>query len=74
MEELNTSPPEEKVMGTPIFDEFVLEYPDFIEFDDLNGVIVTKHDVEKVCRVWCMRTIQLLHIIKHNDLAEFKIW
>lgn len=30
--------------GVSIFTDFVLEYPDFIEFDDLNGVIVTKHD------------------------------
>ena len=34
--------------GEPVFKKFILEYPDFIEFDDLNGKIVTKHSSEKV--------------------------
>jgi len=51
----------------------VLEYPDFIEFDDLNGVIVTKHDVEKVCRVWSMRTLKMLYVVTHPGFSEFKI-
>lgn len=61
-------------LGTPVFSQFVLEYPDFIEFDDLNGVIVTKHDAEKSYRVWSMATLQKLYTLSHQDMGEFKIW
>ena len=63
-----------KTQGTVIFSQFVLEYPDFIEFDDLNGVIVTKHDVEKVYRVWSMADLSLRYVLNHPDMGEFKIW
>lgn len=58
----------------PVFNQFVLEYPDFIEFDDLNGVIVTKHDAEKTYRVWSMTDLTLSYILTHPDMGEFKIW
>ncbi len=37
-----------------LFQSFVLKWPDFIEFDELNGKIVTKHSEEKAFRVWCL--------------------
>lgn len=61
--------------GKTIFGQFILEYPDFIEFDDLNGVVVTKHDAEKVFRVWSMaEPSTLLYTLNHPDMGEFKIW
>lgn len=64
----------EDTNGTTVFGQFVLEYPDFIEFDDLNGVIVTKHDAERVYRVWSMETLDRLYELRHPQMGEFKIW
>ena len=61
-------------VGTRVFKQFILEYPDFIEFDDLNGKIVTKHSAEKVFRVWNMVDFSLCYVLKHDRLEEFKIW
>ena len=60
--------------GQDLFTQFILEYPDFIEFDDLNGVIVTKHHAEKVFRVWAMDDLSLKYVLSHPDIGEFKIW
>ena len=62
------------VVGISVFKQFILEYPDFIEFDDLNGKIVTKHSSEKVFRVWNMADFSLCYVLKHEKLEEFKIW
>ena len=60
--------------GVAVFNQFVLEYPDFIECDDLNGKIVTKHSKDKVFRVWNMFDYSLCYILQHDKLEEFKIW
>ena len=57
-----------------MFNQFVLEYPDFIECDDLNGKIVTKHTKDSVFRVWSMVDYSLCYVLQHPDLEEFKIW
>ena len=51
----------------------MLEYPDFIEFDDLNGVIVTKHDADKAYRVWSMTDLSMKYVLQHPGMGEFKI-
>ena len=47
---------------------------DFIEFDELNSKIVTKHTEESAYRIWSLETYELLYVLKHEYLAEFKIW
>jgi hypothetical protein len=42
------------VKGTKLFKDFCLRYPDFIEFDELNAKIITKHSVEDAYRVWSL--------------------
>ena len=63
-----------ETLGQDLFTQFILEYPDFIEFDDLNGVIITKHDAEKVFRVWSMDDLSMKYVLSHPDISEFKIW
>jgi len=41
-----------KIKGSHVFEDFILKYPDFIEFDDLNKKIVTMHSEEFSLRVW----------------------
>ena len=65
---------QDRIEGTPLFTQYTLEYPDFIEFDDLNGVIVTSHHAESVYRVWSMTTLSLMYVMSNPDITEFKIW
>jgi hypothetical protein len=57
-----------------LFRNFVLKWPDFIEFDELNGKIVTKHTDEHAFRVWSLQTYNLLYVLQNESLTEFKIW
>ncbi|CDW78445.1 UNKNOWN [Stylonychia lemnae] len=59
--------------GLKLFSNFVLKWPDFIEFDELNSKIVTKHTEEGAYRVWSLETYQMLYVLTHEFLAEFKI-
>lgn len=52
----------------------MLKWPDFIEFDELNGKIVTKHTDEHAFRVWSLQTYNLLYVLHNESLTEFKIW
>lgn len=54
-----------QVKGQKLFTNFVLKWPDFIEFDELNTKIVTKHTEESAYRVWCLQTYQLLYVLNH---------
>lgn len=62
-----------KLKGRKIFEQFVLQYPDFIEFDDLNGKIVTRHSREMAYRIWNISNYDLCYVLKHEFLHEFKI-
>lgn len=42
--------------GTKLFKDFCLRWPDFIEFDELNSKIITKHSTEDAYRVWSLCT------------------
>ena len=59
--------------GLKLFKDFCLRYPDFIEFDELNAKIITKHSLEDAYRVWSLATYQLQYVLKDDKIAEFKI-
>ena len=42
--------------GQKLFKDFSLRWPDFIEFDEINSKIITKHSVEDAYRVWSLAT------------------
>jgi hypothetical protein len=56
-----------------VFKDFILKYPDFIEFDDLNKKIVTMHSDESVLRVWDIKNYSLMYVMQNERLDEFKI-
>ena len=37
----------------------MLRWPDFVEFDELNSKIITKHSIEDSYRIWCLSTYKL---------------
>ena len=43
-----------KLQSQRLFRDFLLKWPDFIEFDELNSKIVTKHSEEETFRVWSL--------------------
>ena len=56
-----------------VFKDFILKYPDFIEFDDLNKKIVTMQSDESVLRVWDIKNYSLMYVMQNERLDEFKI-
>jgi len=42
--------------GAKLFKDFALRWPDFIEFDEINQKIITKHSSEEAYRVWSLST------------------
>jgi hypothetical protein len=42
--------------GQKLFKDFSLRWPDFIEFDEINSKIITKHSIEDAYRVWSLST------------------
>jgi hypothetical protein len=53
----------DKLKGEKLFKDFTLRWPDFIEFDELNGKIITKHSAEEAYRVWSLGTYQLQFVL-----------
>jgi hypothetical protein len=50
-----------------------LQYPDFVEVDDLNRKVVTKHSADQCFRVWDLGTYEMLYVLRNRYLYEFKI-
>ena len=48
-----------KFKGDKLFKDFTLRWPDFVEFDELNSKIITKHSIEDSYRVWCLGSYTL---------------
>jgi hypothetical protein len=42
--------------GAKLFKDFALRWPDFIEFDEINLKIITKHSAEEAYRIWSLGT------------------
>jgi hypothetical protein len=59
--------------GQKLFKDFCLRWPDFIEFDELNAKIITKHSTEDAYRIWSLATYHLQYVLKDDKIAEFKI-
>jgi hypothetical protein len=59
--------------GTRLFKRFTLQFPDFVEVDDLNRKIVTRHTIDKSFRVWDLGTYEMLYVLRDELLFEFKI-
>lgn len=62
-----------QLVSRPLFSNFVFQYPDFIEYDDLNLKILTKHDMEGCFRVWSSTDYSQLYALKLRDLYEVKL-
>lgn len=59
--------------GYPIFETESLRWPGFVEFDDVNGKILTFSADDKTYKVWDLRTYEHIYTIPYKGITEIKI-
>ncbi len=59
--------------GVAIFESESLRWPGFVEFDDVNGRVLTFSAEDKTYKVWDLKTYRYLYTIRDERIAEIKI-
>mmetsp|Transcript_9688 Transcript_9688/g.22379 ORF Transcript_9688/g.22379 Transcript_9688/m.22379 type:complete len:429 (+) Transcript_9688:245-1531(+) len=59
--------------GFSLFETESLRYPGFVEFDDVNGKVLTYSAADKVYKVWDLKNYNHLYSIHDNNIHEIKI-
>ncbi len=59
--------------GCPIFETESLRWPGFVEFDDVNGRVLTFSAENKKYKVWDLKTYKHIYTIKDDRIFEIKI-
>uniref|UniRef100_A0A6T8IRM7 Uncharacterized protein n=2 Tax=Hemiselmis TaxID=77924 RepID=A0A6T8IRM7_HEMAN len=59
--------------GFAIFETESLKYPGFVEFDDVNGKVLTYSATDKVYKVWDLKNYTHLYSIHDKNIHEIKI-
>mmetsp|Transcript_71884 Transcript_71884/g.119662 ORF Transcript_71884/g.119662 Transcript_71884/m.119662 type:complete len:439 (-) Transcript_71884:187-1503(-) len=59
--------------GFPLFESESLKWPGFVEFDDVNGKILTYSAQDKAYCVWDMTNYEELYRLPDDDITEIKI-
>lgn len=61
--------------GTSIFESESLKWPGFVEFDDVNGKVLTYSvdNDEKLFKIWSLKDYKLLYCLEEEDVEEIKI-
>lgn len=59
--------------GFPLFESESLSYPGFVEFDDVNGKVLTFSAADTVYKVWDLANYQLLFTLADPNICEIKI-
>lgn len=59
--------------GVPIFESESLRWPGFVEFDDVNGKILTFSAEDNKYKIWDLKSYALLYTILDDNIQEIKI-
>lgn len=59
--------------GFPLFETESLRWPGFVEFDDVNGKVLTYSALDNVYKVWDLKNYTHLYSISDKDIHEIKI-
>lgn len=59
--------------GQAIFESESLRWPGFVEFDDVNGKILTFSAEDKRYKVWDLKTYKHLYTLEDERISEIKI-
>jgi len=70
LEDIENGKPEK---GTSIFTTESLKWPGFVEFDDVNGKVLTYSAEDKLYKVWRLQDYSMVYQISDENIAEIKI-
>ncbi|XP_076906443.1 uncharacterized protein LOC143577892 [Bidens hawaiensis] len=59
--------------GFPLFESESLKWPGFVEFDDVNGKVLTYSAQDSIYKVFDLKNYTLLYSITDKDVDEIKI-
>ena len=59
--------------GYPLFESEQLCWPGFVEFDDVNGKVLTYSAQDKAYKIWDLQNYRPLYTIEDADIHEIKI-
>lgn len=59
--------------GMPLFQEESLQWPGFVEFDDVNGKVLTYNAKEHIYKVFDLKNYNLLYKISDETVGEIKV-
>ncbi|KAD4584548.1 hypothetical protein R6Q59_036578 [Mikania micrantha] len=59
--------------GFPLFESESLKWPGFVEFDDVNGKVLTYSAQDSIYKVFDLKNYTLLYSITDKDVEEIKI-
>ena len=60
-------------LGSNLFESESLNWPGFVEFDDVNKKVLTYNAIEKIYKVWNLSDYSLLYKIQDSHIEEIKI-
>jgi len=60
-------------LGFPLFESESLRWPGFVEFDDVNGKVLTYSAQDRVYKVFELKNYDLLYSISDTNVQEIKI-
>ncbi|KAH8484649.1 hypothetical protein H0E87_026420 [Populus deltoides] len=59
--------------GFPLFESESLKWPGFVEFDDVNGKVLTYSAQDSIYKVFDLKNYTMLYSISDTDVQEIKI-
>ncbi|QDZ22289.1 hypothetical protein HOP50_07g48270 [Chloropicon primus] len=59
--------------GMPLFEDESLQWPGFVEFDDVNGKVLTYNAQKHVYKVFDLKNYNLLYMINDGTVSEIKV-
>eukprot|EP00294_Goniomonas_avonlea_P008555 CAMPEP_0114547908 /NCGR_PEP_ID=MMETSP0114-20121206/4704_1 /TAXON_ID=31324 /ORGANISM="Goniomonas sp, Strain m" /LENGTH=430 /DNA_ID=CAMNT_0001732473 /DNA_START=60 /DNA_END=1352 /DNA_ORIENTATION=+ len=59
--------------GFPLFESESLRWPGFVEFDDVNGKVLTYSATDRIYKVWDLKNYTHLYSISDKSIHEIKI-
>eukprot|EP00850_Spirogloea_muscicola_P005793 SM000027S09574 [mRNA] locus=s27:100260:103268:+ [translate_table: standard] len=59
--------------GFPLFESESLRWPGFVEFDDVNGKVLTYSAAERIYKVFDLKNYNLLYSVANKNVQEIKI-
>ncbi|CAN8317143.1 unnamed protein product [Cochlearia groenlandica] len=59
--------------GFPLFESESLKWPGFVEFDDVNGKVLTYSALDSVYKVFDLKNYSMLYSISDKNVQEIKI-